>query len=144
VLRGDPAPGSRDPAITLRRAGPEDADAVGRLLAAAFDWTPGNLAAELAREGERTMLVLRDAQPVGTLRLTRDWDSAGVYGFAVDPAWQGRGIGRDVLRRCCQMLREEGAGSVGLEVAVDNERALGLYTSLGFERVLTEDYYALP
>jgi ribosomal protein S18 acetylase RimI-like enzyme len=32
---------------------------------------------------------------------------------------------------------------VGLEVAVENERALGLYTSIGFRPVTTEDYYAL-
>jgi len=30
-----------------------------------------------------------------------------------------------------------------LEVAVENEHALGLYTSLGFTRVTTEDYYAV-
>jgi ribosomal protein S18 acetylase RimI-like enzyme len=27
---------------------------------------------------------------------------------------------------------------------VENDTALGLYTSLGFTRVTTEDYYALP
>jgi ribosomal protein S18 acetylase RimI-like enzyme len=29
-------------------------------------------------------------------------------------------------------------------VAVDNDRALGLYTSIGFTPVTTEDYFALP
>jgi ribosomal protein S18 acetylase RimI-like enzyme len=33
---------------------------------------------------------------------------------------------------------------VHLEVTVDNDRALNLHTSLGFTRVATEDYYALP
>ena len=33
---------------------------------------------------------------------------------------------------------------VHLEVATDNDRALSLYTSLGFRPVITEDYYALP
>jgi ribosomal protein S18 acetylase RimI-like enzyme len=144
VLRGDPVPGPSDPAITMRQAGPADADAVGRLLKAAFDWTPNDLAGVLGRPDERTMLVHCDGVAVGTVRLTMGEDSAGIYGFAVDPVWQGRGIGRDVLRRCCRQLREDGAAAVGLEVAVDNERALGLYTSLGFERVLTEDYYRLP
>jgi len=67
-----------------------------------------------------------------------------VYGFAVDPARQGRGIGRDVLRRVCHQLRREGVGTIGLEVEVDNDSALGLYTSLGFVRVTTEDYFAVP
>jgi ribosomal protein S18 acetylase RimI-like enzyme len=33
---------------------------------------------------------------------------------------------------------------VHLEVAVDNDHALGLYTSLGFAPISTEDYYTLP
>ena len=67
-----------------------------------------------------------------------------MYGFAVEPVRQGRGIGRDVLRRVCHRLRDEGAPRIGLEVAIENDRALSLYTSLGFARVTTEDYYALP
>ena len=78
------------------------------------------------------------------MRLTRDLHGGGIYGFAIDPAWQGRGIGSDVLRRICRLLMDEGARQVGLEVAVDNDRALGLYTSTGFTEVTTEDYYALP
>jgi ribosomal protein S18 acetylase RimI-like enzyme len=144
VLRGDPTPGRSDAAVTLRRAGPGDAEVIGRLLDAAFHSTPSDLEKLLALPDERTLLISYADVPVGTVRLTRGPDSGGIYGFAVDPAWQGRGIGRDVLRRCCTLLRDEGAHTVGLEVAVDNERALGLYTSVGFEPVLTEDYYALP
>jgi ribosomal protein S18 acetylase RimI-like enzyme len=44
----------------------------------------------------------------------------------------------------CRRLRADGARRIGLEVEVDNEHALGLYTSLGFERVSTEDYFRLP
>lgn len=144
VLRGDPAPGPSDPSITMRRAGPADADAVGRLLSSAFDWMPDDLHGLLGSPDERTMIAFADRIPVSTVRLTSGADWGSVHGFAVDPARQGRGIGRDVLRRCCRLLREDGAATVGLEVAVENDRALGLYTSLGFQRVLTEDYYRLP
>ena len=44
----------------------------------------------------------------------------------------------------CQMASAGGAASVHLEVATDNDHALNLYTSLGFQPVITEDYYALP
>ncbi|WP_342668315.1 hypothetical protein [Actinoplanes subtropicus] len=43
----------------------------------------------------------------------------------------------------CRSARDGGAGTVHLEVATDNDRALHLYTSLGFEPVITEDYYAV-
>ncbi|WP_218566647.1 GNAT family N-acetyltransferase [Vallicoccus soli] len=147
VLDGPPAEGPADPALALRPAGPADAAVVARLLAAAFDeGAPDEaaLAAQLASPAERTLLVEHRGAPVGTLRLTSYEGTGGVYGFAVDPGRQGRGIGRDALRRACALLRAEGARRVALEVAVGNDRALGLYTSLGFRPVAREDYYALP
>jgi ribosomal protein S18 acetylase RimI-like enzyme len=152
VLDGEPTDGPSDPRISLRAASPDDADAVGAILAAAFDWTPDDLPALLARQTprERTLVIERDGRTVGTVGTVRvthdtttDGDRGGIYGFAVHPDEQGRGIGRDVLRRCCRLLREEGAVRVGLEVAVENEHALGLYTSAGFRPVTTEDYYEL-
>lgn len=144
VLEGAPRIGREHPRLRLRAAGVADAAAVGRLLEAAFGHPASGLAQSLASPEERTLLVEVGATPVGTVRLTRHGADGGVYGLAVDPEWQGRGIGRDVLQRVCQRLRDEGVRRVGLEVAVENDRALGLYTSLGFSRVTTEDYYSLP
>lgn len=143
VLLTEPADGASDPHISLRRATAADAAVVTRLLEAGFGHPAPALAKQLASEQEQTLLVELDESAIGTVRLTRHGDDAGVYGFAVDPAWQGHGIGRDVLRRVCRQLRVAGARRIGLEVAVDNDRALGLYTSIGFTEATTEDYYAL-
>lgn len=144
VLTTAPADGPTDPRISLRTATPADVPEISPLLTAAFGSPPADVLQRLASGSERTLVVEVAGSVVGTLRLTRDGDDGGVYGFAVDPAWQGHGIGRDVLRRVCQQLRDEGARRVGLEVSVDNEHALRLYTSIGFSQVTTEDYYALP
>lgn len=144
VLTGMPAEGPADPRITVRATTPDDLPRLAELLTAAFGAAPGNLSERLADDTARTVMIDLDARPVGTMWITQDDDTGGVYGFAVDPAFQGRGIGRDVLRRACRGLVEDGARRVGLEVAVDNEHALGLYTSLGFEPVTTEDYWAVP
>jgi ribosomal protein S18 acetylase RimI-like enzyme len=144
LLRKAPTDGPADPQITLRMAMPADASDLSRLLAGAFGQPPADPVERLADESGRTLMVEFAGATVGTVRVTRDQNAAGVYGFAVDPAWQGRGIGRDVLRRVCRQLRDEGEQSIGLEVAVDNDHALRLYTSLGFTQVTTEDYYALP
>ncbi|MGI8666747.1 MAG: GNAT family N-acetyltransferase [Jatrophihabitans sp.] len=146
VLVGPPTDGPSDPRISLRPATVADLDELARLFAAAFGWAHPDLAQRLAAESgdsERTLMIERAGTTVGTVRLTREGTVGGVYGFAVDPAWQGRGIGRDVLRQVCRQLRAAGADRVGLEVSVDNERALGLYTSIGFSLASTEDYYAL-
>ena len=145
VQSGDPPGAPREPMISLRPATVADLDRVSRLLEVGFGGpAPDDLAERLDSAYGRTWVVEQSGSAVGTLRLTRDGDDGRIHGFVVDPPWQGRGIGREALRRACDQLRAEGARRIGLEVAVDNDRALGLYTSVGFAPVTTEDYYALP
>lgn len=146
VLTGDPTSGLDHPEIGLRPATGPDVPLVAQLLEAGFGTpAPADLADRLNSPRERTVIVEQSGSPVGTLRLRRDGnDEARIYGFVVDPAVQGRGIGRAALRYACRQLRAEGARRIGLEVDVDNDRALGLYTSVGFTPVITEDYFALP
>lgn len=144
VLRGAPAEGPENPAVALRLAGIDDAPDIARILEAGFGYQPGDVAARLNQPGEQDIVIELDGKTVGYVRLTLDGERGGVYGFVVEPSRQGKGIGRDVLRRACLRLRAAGATTIGLEVAVENERALGLYTSIGFERVTTEQYFRLP
>ena len=139
-LLGDPVEVPADPRVTVRPAVPADQPAVRELLRLGFGWEPPGTAGG----DPSTIVVERDGRPVGTVRLERQGDRAGIYGFVVHPELQGRGIGRDVLHRLCRTARADGATAVDLEVATDNDRAVGLYTSLGFRAVLTEDYYAMP
>ena len=46
-------------------------------------------------------------------------------------AW-GRGIGRALMEAAIDCARQMGFGQLELEVVADNERAIGLYRSLGF------------
>jgi ribosomal protein S18 acetylase RimI-like enzyme len=144
LLLDAPTDGPARPDIVLRTATPGDVGEISRLLTVGFGAPHPVRVEKLASDSERTLVVKRAGSVVGTVRLSRDEHHAGVYGFVVDPAWQGRGIGRNVLRRACLQLRDEGATRIALEVAVENDHALGLYTSLGFTRIATEDYYALP
>jgi ribosomal protein S18 acetylase RimI-like enzyme len=109
-----------------------------------FGMDPADVAELLASDRGRTLLVERDGVPLASLRLSRDGNTGAIHGFVVDPDHQGQGIGRDVLRRACDLLRAEGAELVRLEVEVSNDRALGLYESVGFSVLTTEDYYRLP
>jgi ribosomal protein S18 acetylase RimI-like enzyme len=144
-LSGRPTGGISDPGLSLRMAASSDLPVVSRMLDAGFG--PQSLE-DLARrmdEPDRHVLVIElHDSVVGTLSLYREEDEARIYGFVIDPPKQGRGIGGRALRRVCEQLSADGARRIGLEVAVDNDRALALYTSAGFEPVATEDYFALP
>ena len=53
--------------------------------------------------------------------------------LAVDPAFQGRGIGRTMIGEAIEALRAAGVLRVELLVEADNPRAIRFYESLGFE-----------
>lgn len=62
-----------------------------------------------------------------------------VHTIGVDPAYQGQGIGRRLLD---ELLRFAEGGVVHLEVRTDNDVAIALYRSSGFEQVgLRKRYY---
>lgn len=62
-----------------------------------------------------------------------------IHTIGVDPAYQGRGIGRRLLD---QLLEFSGDGVVYLEVRTDNEPAIGLYRRAGFVNIgLRKRYY---
>jgi ribosomal protein S18 acetylase RimI-like enzyme len=138
-LRALDGSGAEDASVTLRPATADDVDALRRLLVNGFGEGAGPV--DVDDPTGTTLLAERDGVPVATLRVTDEASARGVYGFVVDPALRGQGVGRDLLRRVCADALAHGATAVHLEVAVDNDRALGLYTSLGFERRTTEDYY---
>lgn len=62
-----------------------------------------------------------------------------VHTIGVDPAYQGRGIGRRLLE---ELLKFADGGVVYLEVRTDNEPAIALYRSVGFEQIgVRKRYY---
>jgi ribosomal protein S18 acetylase RimI-like enzyme len=143
VLEQRPQDGPSDSRIHIRAATRNDFDELSELLMSGFGH-PANHPHEFDRAGRsRTVIVELGHVVVGTVRLTLDGLRGGIYGFTITPELRGRGIGRDVLRRATAGLFDHGATTVGLEVAVENDHALGLYLSLGFRQISTEDYYEL-
>ncbi|MGB0435714.1 MAG: ribosomal protein S18-alanine N-acetyltransferase [Mycobacterium sp.] len=62
-----------------------------------------------------------------------------IHTIGVDPAHQGRGIGRQLLARLLDFAR---GGTIFLEVRTDNAAAIALYESEGFTRVgMRKRYY---
>jgi ribosomal-protein-alanine N-acetyltransferase len=66
---------------------------------------------------------------------------ASVHNIGVHPAWQGKGVGKALLRALLARA-DEVAAPVFLEVRTDNVAAIGLYEAHGFTRIgLRRRYY---
>ena len=142
VLEGPPAGAPGGPEITLRQATAEDEP---RILAWMEQGFGSSAHEDFSRRMRRTTVIELEGRAVGTMIIDRDYEEeAGIFGFVVEESLRGRGIGRAALRQACVQVRADGAALVSLDVDVANDHALGLYTSVGFRRVMTEDYYALP
>lgn len=95
------------------------------------------------RLGSRLLDIVRsqDGDPT-TLQCNcnRSWRAgtsfpARIDSLVVDPDHRERGIGRTLLTAALGALAGAGQGSIALGVRADNQRAIGLYESLGFTTV---------
>ena len=66
-----------------------------------------------------------------------------IAGLGVLPEFRRRGYGREILTQAVGRLASSGVERIALEVSVENEGALTLYESAGFEVVTGYDYYAV-
>ncbi len=70
-------------------------------------------------------------------------DDSDVQTIAVAPSAQRTGLGRRMMTEIIDAAFERGAGQLFLEVRHDNEGAIFLYRSLGFEQIsVRKSYYA--
>lgn len=77
---------------------------------------------------------------VGKMRIAHTNGEAWIYGFAILPEYQGKGIGRKALTNV--VLEEHQKGyPIFLEVEAKNANALRLYQSCGFHAYHSQDYY---
>jgi ribosomal protein S18 acetylase RimI-like enzyme len=136
------------PAHEVRRAGVEDAEAVGRLLhdfnSEYDDYTPGPEAmakrmGELLESGD-VLVLLGGGGPDGlaVLRFRPSlWsESLDCYleELYVVPDLRGRGLGQALVEAAIATARDQGAGYMDLGTAETDTAARALYEKMGFSR----------
>ncbi len=89
----------------------------------------------LARRGANSeVLIARlDDRIVACVMVGHDGHRGTVYYVSVDPALQGRGLGRQVMAAAEGWLEERGIWKLNLLLRADNEKTRGFYEALGYE-----------
>ena len=83
-------------------------------------------------------MAVQGTQVVGWADIFPSWAYAvahcGSLGMGVMPSFRAQGIGRGLLQACIAKAQSKGITRIVLEVRADNERAIGLYKTLGFQQ----------
>lgn len=131
------------PVLQFRPMRADDLDAVAAIEARAyaFPWTIG-IFRDCLSSGYHCWVADDGVGIVGYGVLSVGADEAHLLNLCVDPEWQGRGLGRRLLRRMLDLARWHLVHRVFLEVRPSNPAAIALYASEGFDEIgLRPDYY---
>ena len=133
--------------ISVMEKGDGEKAAVLEQLCFSDPWTAGDVE-EFVRNSLDTCFAAWNPE-TGTMAGYADLRQIAGEGellrIAVDPACQGRGIGRKLLEAVTAAARDGGTDALFLEVRAGNERARNLYKSAGFrETGRRKAYYRRP
>ena len=109
----------------------------------AFPWSEKTFA---SNQGERYLnFQLTQNGKMAAFAITQVvLDEATLFNIAVDPAFQRRGYGRQLLQHLIAELEKRDVMTLWLEVRASNTRALALYRRHGYVEVgVRKRYYAL-
>lgn len=99
-----------------------------------------DLAKQLAWDSELVLVAEIEGKVVGVIVGALDGSRAYFYRLAVDPEYQGHGVGKQLVQAMEERFRQRGATQVIIMVNHDNQKVMPFYHSLGYE---THEYIAL-
>ena len=102
------------------------------VIARALDKAEANGWAVYVIEHEGRIIASAEAYPDSFCRADGD-ASVGILGMQVQRQWRRQGLGRMLLETLIGHCREQGMGSIELNVFKSNAAALALYQRFGFE-----------
>jgi ribosomal protein S18 acetylase RimI-like enzyme len=133
--------------LQLVRATPADVDVIAHITAACFGETEERIKPHIAKDllapNRQYYIAKLGEEPVGSFNLYISDDSFGIYAFGVQPQYQRRGFGRQMLEQIIKQIQAESQKRITLEVETNNTNAIALYQSAGFRPVTTYGYYGL-
>lgn len=92
-----------------------------------------NLKIYLERNPGTNFIVLDNDQIIATIKCSHDGRKGYIHRVAVDPRYRKKGIARELVYRCLELLQEKGIKQVRLFVLDSNTEALRFWKYIGFE-----------
>ena len=130
--------------VTIREVGPDDADAVARLLdqlgyPAPADAVARRIERHRASSSDSVLVAIREGEVVGvaalhvSVALEYDGDAAKLSAIVVDARHRRRGVGESLVAAIEAEARERGCVLLFLTTAERRKDAHAFYRRLGFE-----------
>jgi ribosomal-protein-alanine N-acetyltransferase len=130
--------------LTLRILTRDDLKDVMRIAKASFSdpWSLEGFLCELEREPSENLGVFYDKRLAGYAFFRVAKPQAHLVNLAVDPLWRRQKLGKTLLNKVLEMLRDKGVEEMWLEVNESNAGAARLYEKMGFKFVgRRKNYY---
>lgn len=134
------------PVIAYRAGSRRDLTQVMAVMQRAFDpafgeaWTRAQVEGMLDIPGSWLSVAITEGQVIAFSLMRSILDEAELLLIAVDPAWQGRGVGRTLLLDSISTAMSHSIRHIHLEVRATN-KAVELYRSAGFVHSNTRKSY---
>lgn len=131
--------------MKVERMLPAHLEQVKALLDTCFGesaWSMDALRSQLEKTDSRCLVAVEDEKIVGFLAFEQILGEGSIVEVAVHPDRRRQGIARKLIR---STLHNNFLKEIYLEVRASNTPAIGLYQSLGFERIgVRKGYYDHP
>lgn len=133
--------------LTIRQATEKDIPILGDIDEACFPKKTNDVTGRFQHlfdeRNYEIFIGLLDNQPVGKAHMRWDEDGVTLSDIAILPRVQGKGYGTTLIAYCVNAALSEGKSHASLDVETHNERALHLYTRLGFSVQNACDYWTI-
>lgn len=97
----------------------------------------------LKRNPTTNFIAMDNCKIVGVILCGHDGRRAYIYHTAVDEKYRGKGIGKKLVDKVMDTLKQEGINKAALVVFSNNEIGNGFWSSTGWERREDLNYYNL-
>lgn len=130
--------------LVFRPMEQNDIDDVVNLEVQSFatPWSRQSFEEELENPRARYLIAVLDGEAAGYAGAWLILDEAHVTNVAVASRHRRRGVGEALMRALIALAKEDGAGSMTLEVRPSNGAARAMYAKLGFKAAgVRKNYY---